>query len=109
MMEENLFAYVEQSAVKHAASQIYVKKMSQKKRKKRKKEWKKVTPGWTDISGPGSVSFLSRSSMYYIKVTLHNSINPLNVASTKSFSWDEGFPDHQFKIDGYQFPPFRKG
>ena len=39
MMEENLFAYVEQSAVKHAASQIYVKKMSQKKRKKRKKEW----------------------------------------------------------------------
>ena len=83
MMEENLFAYVEQSAVKHAASQIYVKKMSQKKKKEKKE---RVTPGRTDISGPGSVSFLSRSSMYYIKVTLHNSINPLNVASTKSFS-----------------------
>ena len=21
---------------------------------------------------------------------------------------DESFPDHQFKIDGYQFPPFRR-
>ena len=55
-------------------------KMSQKKDKKR------VTPGWTDISGPGPVSFLSRSSMYYITLTLHNPINLLNVVSTNSFS-----------------------
>ena len=74
MMEENLFVYVECSSVK------------EKKKKK-----KKVTPGWTDISGPGSVSFLSRSSMYYIMLTLHNSIKPLNIVSTNSFSWGTNF------------------
>ena len=42
-MEENLFAYVEQSAVRHAASQIYVKKMSQKKERKERK-----SDTWTD-------------------------------------------------------------
>ena len=42
-MEENLFAYVEQSAVKHAASQIYVKKVSQKKERKERK-----SDTWTD-------------------------------------------------------------
>ena len=57
-------------------------KMSQKKKKT-----KRVTPGWTDISGPGPVSFLSRSSMYYSTLTLHNPINPLNVVSTNSFFW----------------------
>ena len=53
-------------------------KMSQKKRKDKKR----VTPGWTDISGPGPVSFLSRSSMYYITLTLHNPIKPMNVVNT---------------------------
>ena len=47
---------------------------------------KRVTPGWTDISGPGPISFLSRSSMYYIIVTLHNPIKALNIVSTNSFS-----------------------
>ena len=52
-------------------------KMSQKKDKKR------VTPGWNKISGPGPVSFLSRNSMYYITLTLHNPMNLLNAVSTK--------------------------
>ena len=51
-------------------------KMSQKKGQK-----ERVTPAWTDISGPGPVSFLFRSSMYYITLTLHNPINLLNVVS----------------------------
>ena len=50
-----------------------------------------MIPGWTDISGPGSVSFLSRSSIYYIMLTLHNSIKPLNIVSTNSFSWGPNF------------------
>ena len=86
MMEENLFVYVECSSVKHVASQFSVRKNVTKKKKK-----KKVTPGWTDISGQGSVSFLSRSSMYYIMLTLHNSIKPLNIVSTNSFSWGPNF------------------
>ena len=62
-------------------------KMSQKKKKKKKKKDKKrVPPGWSDISGPGPVSFLSRSSMYYITLTLRNPIKLLNVVSTNSFS-----------------------
>ena len=68
MMEKNLFVYIECSSVKHVASRFSVRKNVTKKKKK-----KKVTPGWTDISGPGPVSFLSRSSMYYIMLTLHNS------------------------------------
>ena len=85
MTEENLFVYVEYSSVKHAASRFSVRKNVTKKKKKKTKR-KKVTPGWTDISGPGPVSFLSRSSMYYIILTLHNPIKPLNVVSTNSFS-----------------------
>ena len=80
VMEENLFVNAEYSSVKHAASRFSVRKMSQKKDKKR------VTPEWTDISAPGPVSFLSRSSTHYIMLTLHNPINPLNVVSTNSFS-----------------------
>ena len=76
VMEENLFVNAEYSPVKHAASQFSVRKNVTKKDKKR------VTPGWTDISGSGPVSFSSRSSMYYIMLTLHNPINPLNVVST---------------------------
>ena len=49
----------------------------------------KVTPGWTEISGPGPVIFLSRSSMYYIILTLHNPIKPLNIVSTNSFLEDQ--------------------
>ena len=85
VMEENLFVNVEYSTVKHAASRFSVRKNVTKKKKKNPKR-KKVTPGWTDISGPGPVSFLSRSSMYYIILTLHNPIKPLNVVSTNSFS-----------------------
>ena len=55
------------------------KKMSQKKKKRKEK---KETPRWTDISGPGPVNCLSRSSMYYIMLTLHNPIKPLNIVST---------------------------
>ena len=51
----------------------------------KKEDKKKVTPGWTDISGPGPVSFLSRTSMYYIKLTLHNPINLLDVVSAVFF------------------------
>ena len=57
----------------------------------KKKQTERVTPGWTDISGPGPDSFWSRSSMYYIMLTLHNLINLLNVVSTNSFSWASNF------------------
>ena len=44
----------------------------------------KVTPEWTNISVPGPVSFLSRSYMYYIMLTLHNSLKPLNISSAQT-------------------------
>ena len=47
MTEENLFV--------HAASRFSVRKNITKKEKKKNRI--KVTPGWTDISGPGPVSF----------------------------------------------------
>ena len=78
MIEENQFCCL--LPVKHAALRFSVRKNVTKKDKKR------VTPGWTDISGPVLVSFLSRSSMYYITLTLHNPINLLNVVNTNSFS-----------------------
>ena len=80
IMERNLFVNVEQSPVKHATSRFSVRKNVTKKNKEG------VTPGWTDISGPGPNSFLSRRSMHYITLTLHNPINLLNVVSTNSFS-----------------------
>ena len=40
----------------------------QKKCQKRGRN--RVTPGWTDISGPGPVSFSSKSSMSYIMLTI---------------------------------------
>ena len=79
-MEEKVFVNVEYSPVKHAASRFSVRKNVTKKEKKG------VTPGWTDISGPGPVSFSSTSPMNYIMLTLHNPIKPLNVVSTNSFS-----------------------
>ena len=74
-----MFVNVEQSPVKHATSRFSV-------RKNVAKNIQRVTPGWTDISGSGRVSFLSRNSMYYIMLTLYNPINPLNVVSINSFS-----------------------
>ena len=85
MTEENLFVYVECSSVKHAASRFSVRKNVTKKKKKKTKR-KKVTPGWTDMSSPGPVNFLSRSSMYYIIMAPHNPIKPLNIVSTNNFS-----------------------
>ena len=78
MMEENLFVDVECSSVKHVASRFSVRKNITKKKRKEKKV--------TDISGPGPVSFLSRSSMYYIMLTAHNPIKPRNIVSTNRFS-----------------------
>ena len=80
MMEENLLEVV---SCKACSFTVFCQK---KCHKKKKKERMRVTPGWTDVSGPGPVSFLSRSSMYFIKLTLHNPINLLNVVSTNSFS-----------------------
>ena len=82
VMEENLFLNVEHSPVKYAASRLSVRKNVTHTKKDRKR----VAPGWTDISGPVPGSFLSRSSMYYIMLTLHNPISPLNAVSTNSFS-----------------------
>ena len=31
----------------------------------------------------------------------------LEIVCVDETKLDESFPDHQFKIDGYQFPPFR--
>ena len=75
-MEENLFVNVEYFPIK-----LFCQKKCHKK-----KDRKRVTLGWIDISGPGTVSFLSRSFMYYIMLTLHNPINPQNVVSTSTFS-----------------------
>ena len=61
-------------------------KKTKKTKQKTKKNRKTVTLGWTDISSPGPASFLSRSSMYYVMLTLYSSINLLNVVSTNSFS-----------------------
>ena len=80
-------------------------KNSQKKRKKR------LTPGWTDISGPDPVSFLSRSSMYYIMLTPHNPIYPLNAVNTNRFSWAynlqmaETCPINNFNQNPFAFSP----
>ena len=52
-MEENFFVRVEYSPVKHAASQFSVRENVTKKKKKKKR----VTPGWTDISALGPISF----------------------------------------------------
>ena len=77
MMEENLFVNV--VSCKACSFTVFCQKKCHKKKKRK--------PRWTDISGPGPVSFLSRSSMYYITLTLHNPIGLLNVVITNSFSW----------------------
>ena len=80
IMEKNLNA--EYSLEKHSTSLFSIRKNVTHA----KKDKKRVAPGWTDISDPGPVSVLSRSSMNYIKLTLHNPINLLNVVITNSFS-----------------------
>ena len=82
IMEKNLFVNVEYSLVKHSTSLFSIRKNVTHT----KKDKMRVAPGWTDISDPGPVSVLSRSSMNYIKLTLHNPINLLNVVITNSFS-----------------------
>ena len=72
----------EKSPVKHAVSRFSVRQECQNKT---------VTPGGTDISGLGLVSYFSRSSMHYTTLTLHNLINLLNVVSTNSFSRPSNF------------------
>ena len=52
-MEENFFVKVQYSPAKHAASHFSVRENVTKKKKKKKR----VTPGWTDISALGPVSF----------------------------------------------------
>ena len=42
-----------------------------------------MTPGWSDISGPGPVSFLPRSSMYYIMPLCIMQLAPINNSDTK--------------------------
>ena len=32
---------------------------------------------------------------------------PIDVLCVNETKLDSSFPDHQFKIEGYQFPPFR--
>ena len=60
LIEENLFVYVEWSPMNMQLHGF----LSEKCHNKKKKERKRVTPEWTDISGPFADSFLSRSSMY---------------------------------------------
>ena len=79
MTEENLFVYAECSSIKHAASRFSVRKNVTKKNKRKKNE----SDTWMDWHlGSRSCQFLSRSSMYYIMLTLHNPIKPLNIVST---------------------------
>ena len=64
------------------------------------------------------LQYSSNLLIAYLNInTLQNKIDTLRVI-TKNFPLDilcvdetklgDNFPDHQFKIDGYQFPPFRR-
>ena len=53
---------------------------------KKEKKNERVTPGWTDISGPDLARFLSRNCMYHSILILHNPVQLLNIRSTNSFS-----------------------
>ena len=86
--EENIFVNVEISLCKACSFTVFCQK---KFHQKKKKDKKRVTPGCTDISSPGHVSFLSGISMHYIMLTLHNPRNSLNVVSTNNFSWVSNF------------------
>ena len=67
----------------------FVKKKQKKQNKTKQNRKKRVTSGWTDISGPGPVSVLSISSMYYSMLILHNPINW--IYAVHSFSWASNF------------------
>ena len=87
MMEEDLFINIEYSPVNHAASQFSVRKnVTHTHTHTHAIDRKSMTLGWTDISSPGPISFLSRSSMYCITLALQNLINLLNAVTTNSFS-----------------------
>ena len=94
MMDKNLFVYVS-SLLKACSFTVFCqKKCHTYKKKTQRKERKKgvnAMNGKNDTSGPGSLSFLSKSSMYYITLTLHNPINQVNIISTNSFSWASSF------------------
>ena len=45
------------------------KKKKSKTKQNNKKNRKRVTPGWTDISGPGPASVLSRNVLRYADST----------------------------------------
>ena len=92
-MKSELYLRIMSALCKACSFTVFCQKKCHKKKKK------KVTPGWTDISDPGPVSFLSRSSMYYITLTLQNPIKPLNIFSTNSFS---GGPNFASAIRGVQ-------
>ena len=76
MMEKILFDNVDLSPIKHAKNSQKNNNNNNNKKANKGKKRKGVTARWTDISGPGPVSFLSTSSMYYIMLTLRNPINP---------------------------------
>ena len=60
----------------------------QEKCHKKQKETMRVRPGWIDISGPGPVSFLFRSSMQRSILILQYPTKPLNVRDGFSRAFD---------------------
>ena len=86
-VEENLFVYIEWSAVKHVNSAFLSEKMSQKKKEK----GKKVCMEWY-------IKFRSIAKIFYLEALctavcrfLHNPVTPLNTKNTKCFSWASKF------------------
>ena len=49
---------------------------------------------------------MSTRKSYTHKKILSNA--PINVLCVDETKLDSSIPDHQFKIEGYQFPPFRR-
>ena len=64
------------------------------------------------------LQYSSNSLITYLNInSLQNKVDalreitkkfPLDIFCTDETKLDDSFPDHQFKIDGYQFPPFRR-
>ena len=52
-----------------------------------------------------NINFLQRKIDSLREILKKSSLEIICIDETKL---DASFPDHQFKIDGYQFPPFRK-
>ena len=101
-MEENFLVYVNWLPLVHASSRWSVRKNvtinvvsikinKEKKKEARNKDRKqeRVTPGWTDILGPGPVSFLIYKFRVLQYADLHNAIKLLNLRDTnKQFSFN---------------------